>query len=44
MRATILPKAIMLSKAHRASISIMAKGVYYGLSTASEVFIFLLPN
>ena len=26
MRATILPKAIILTKAHRAVVSIMAKG------------------
>ena len=26
MRATILPKAILLTKAHRAAISMMAKG------------------
>ena len=38
MRATILPEAIILAKAHRAAVSIMAKG-YCGLSTASEVFL-----
>ena len=37
MRATILPKAIILTKAHMATVSIMAKGC--GLSTASEVFL-----
>ena len=26
MRATILPKAILLTKAHKAAVSIMAKG------------------
>ena len=26
MRATILPKAIIITKAHRAAVSIMAKG------------------
>ena len=26
MRATILPKAIILTKAHRAAVSMMAKG------------------
>ena len=26
MKATILPKAIILTKAHRAAVSIMAKG------------------
>ena len=39
MRATILPWAVKLTKAHRAAVSIMAKGVYCGLSTASEVFL-----
>ena len=34
MMATILP-----NKAHRAMVSIMAKGVYCGLSTSSEVFL-----
>ena len=29
MRATILPKAIILNKSHRATVSIMAKGVSY---------------
>ena len=37
MRATILPYAIILTKAYR--VSIMAKGVLCGLSTASEVFL-----
>ena len=36
MRATILPKAIILTKARRAAVSIMAKGY---LSTASEMFL-----
>ena len=34
MRATILPKAIILTKAHRAVVSIMAEGC-----SASEVFL-----
>ena len=34
MRATILPKAHILTKAHRAAVSIMAQGC-----TASEVFL-----
>ena len=35
MRATILPKVIILTKAHRAAVSIMAnfQGVYCGLRT-----------
>ena len=26
MRATLLPKAVILNKAHRAAVSVMAKG------------------
>ena len=49
MRVTILPLAIILTKAHRAAVSMMAKGciarVYCDLSTASEVFlIFYYPT
>ena len=36
MRATILPKAIIPTKAHRATVSMMAKGFP---STASELFL-----
>ena len=39
MRTTILPNAIILTKAHRAAVSMLAKGVYYGLSIASKVFL-----
>ena len=39
MRGTILPMPIILNKAHRAVVSMMAKGVYCGLSIASEVFL-----
>ena len=39
MRATIRPKAIILTKALRAAVSIMAKEAYCGLNTASEVFL-----
>ena len=38
MRATILPETVILTKAHRAAAK--GKGVYCGLSTASEVFLF----
>ena len=38
MRATILPLAIILTKAHRTTGSMRAKG-YCGLSTASEVLL-----
>ena len=36
MRATILPSAIILTKAHRAAVSMMAKGC---IVAASEVFL-----
>ena len=41
MRATMLPKAVILTKVHRAAVSIRynGQGVYCGLSTASEVFL-----
>ena len=39
MRTTILPMAIILTKAHRAAVSKMAKECICGLSTASEVFL-----
>ena len=39
MRATILPYAIILIKAWRAVVSMMAKGVYCGQTPASEVFL-----
>ena len=39
MKATILPYAIILTKSHRVTVSMMAKGVYCGLSTSSEVFL-----
>ena len=38
MKATICPNVVLLTKAQRATVSIMAKGcIYCGLSTASEV-------
>ena len=42
MKATILPKAIIPTKACRAAVIIMAKGRYCCLSTASKVFLILL--
>ena len=40
MRATILPKAVILTKAHEATVSIInSQGVYCGPSTSSEVFL-----
>ena len=38
MRATILPMAIILNKAHRAAFSMMAEGMKY----ISSVFLLLL--
>ena len=38
MRATLLHWDIILTKACRAAVSIMAKKVYLGLTNASEVF------
>ena len=39
MRAIILPKTIILTKAHRAVVSVSGQGEYCDLSTASEVFL-----
>ena len=39
MRVTILPSAIILTKARRAAVSMMANGVSCGLGAASEVFL-----
>ena len=47
MRVTILPKAIILTKAHRAAVSMIAncrQGVYCGLSSASEVFLVFITQ
>ena len=47
MRATIhtYSWAIISTKAHRDVVTMMAKGcMYCDLSTASEVFLILLPN
>ena len=44
MRATILPQVIILTKAHRVAVSMVAKGEYCGLSTASEVFLIFYPT
>ena len=43
MRVTIRHKAIILTKAQRATVSMMSKG-YCGLSTASEMFLILLSK
>ena len=39
MRVTILPQAIILTKARRAAVGMVAKGSIVAMSTASEVFI-----
>ena len=39
MRATIIYQGIILTKAYRASVSMMAKWGYCGLSTASDEFL-----
>ena len=44
MRATILLKAIILTKAHWAAISIMAKGCIVACVLPLRRFLFLLPN
>ena len=44
MRATILPYAIILTKAHRAVVSIMAKGCIVAGVMPLRCFLFLLPN
>ena len=44
MRVTILPQAIILTKAHRAAASIMAKGCIVPEYCLCGVSYFLLPN
>ena len=44
MRATILPYAIILTKAHRAAVSMMAKGSIVTRVLLLRCFLFLLPN
>ena len=44
MRVKILPWAIILTKAHRAAVSIMAKGCTVALILLLRCFLFLLPN
>ena len=43
MRATILPWAIILTNAHRAEVSIMAKECIVALVLPLRCFLFLLP-
>ena len=44
MRATVLPKAIVLTKAHRAVVSMMTKGSILTRVLPLRCFFFLLPN
>ena len=44
MRATILPFAIILTKAHRAAVSKMAKGSIVTSVLPLRYFLFVLPN
>ena len=44
MRVTILPLAIMLTKAHKAVVSMMAKGCIVARIVPLRGFLFLLPK
>ena len=44
MMATILPKAIVLTKAYSDAVSIMAKGHIVARVLPLRSFLFLLPN
>ena len=44
MRAAILPYAIILTKAHRAAVSIIAKGCIVASVLPLRCFSLLLPN
>ena len=44
MRVTILPKAVILTKAHRATVSMMPKGCIVAFVLPLRCFLFLLPN
>ena len=44
MRATILPQAIILTKACRAVVSMIAKGCIVAQVLPLRCFLFLLPN
>ena len=44
MRASILPYAIIMTKAHRAMVSMMVKGCIVALVLPLRCFLFLLPN
>ena len=44
MRVTILTWAVILTKAHRAAVSMMAKGCIVARVLPLRYFLFLLPN
>ena len=44
MRATILPSAIILTKAYKAAVRIMAKGCIVDRVLPPQCFLFLLPS
>ena len=44
MRATIFPQTIILTKARRAAVSVMAKGCIVARVLPLRCFLFLLPN
>ena len=44
MRVTILPNAIILTKAQRATVGMLAKGCIVALILPLRCFLFLLPN
>ena len=44
MRGTIFPLAIILTKAYRAAVSMMAKGSIVARVLPLKCFLFLLPN
>ena len=44
MRVTISPYASILTKVHRAAVSIMAKGCFVASVLPLRCFLFLLPN
>ena len=44
MRATIFPQDIILTKARKAAVSIMAKGCFVASVLPLRCFLFLLPN
>ena len=44
MSTTVLPQAIILTKAHRAAVSIVSKGCIVARVLSLRCFLFLLPN